>query len=49
MMDYMVELEELSLSRQRDIPVTFAVQAFLMTEPETYARQAMLAALAQAE
>ncbi|QYF89569.1 hypothetical protein [Arthrobacter sp. PAMC25284] len=49
MMDYMVELEELSLSRQRDIPVTFAVQAFLMTEPETGARQAVLAALAQAE
>jgi hypothetical protein len=49
MMNYMVELEELSLSRQSDIPVAFAVQAFLMTEPETGARRAMLAALAQAE
>jgi hypothetical protein len=49
MSEYIVELEELSLSRQRDIPVTFAVQAFLMTEPAPGARRAMLAALARAD
>lgn len=49
MSEYIVELEELSLSRQSDIPVAFAVQAFLLTEPEPDVRRAMLAALAQAD
>lgn len=49
MSEYIVELEELSLSRQSDIPVEFAVQAFLLTEPEPDARRAMLAALARAD
>lgn len=49
MSEYIVELEELSLSRQSDIPVAFAVQAFLLTEPEPDVRRAMLAALALAD
>lgn len=49
MSEYIVELEELSLSRQSDIPVAFAVHVFLLTEPEPDMRRAMLAALARAD